>query len=196
MATGRLMHIPGMVPPRGLTVSSRGNGKTKSLRSDVSEIYNDLVMTGLITQEELGETLQDIARQGAEYMKELIATRSTGWGEFMRSQGLGHGEGRNRTGQMSRDVTYRAEVGPKKQYVRIGWIRNYEDYYGYQETGFRNFGVWNPPLMETQPYIGKTWQWTEGMFALFDTREYVKNITDIETRKMKRRIVSRMNKGG
>jgi len=191
--SGRLMHTPGKVPGRGLTISSKGNGKTKSARVDFTGVYNILFETAVAAEDELRNTLDDIGRQGAEYMKGLIATRSTGWGEFMKSQGLGHGSGRNRTGQMSRDVTYRAEVGPKKQYVRVGWVNNYEDYYGYQETGFRNFGVWKPPLMETEPFIGKTWKWTEGMFALFDTRQYIKNIKGAEAAKMKTKIVNRMN---
>ena len=194
MATGRLMHKPGSVPGRGFTVSSRGkNGSGKSARADFTGAYELLADIGNTTELELRDTLEEIGRLGAEYMQDLIATRSTGWGEFMRSEGLGHGPGRNRTGQMSRDVMYRAEVGPKKQYVRVGWLKNYEDYYGYQETGFRNFGRWNPPLQYTSPFIGKTWQWTEGMFALFDTREYLKNIKNVEAAKMEKRIISKVN---
>lgn len=191
----RMMSVPGSVPRRGLTVSTRGkNGSGKSARVDFTGVYEFLYDVLDTTEVELRNTLEEIGKEAAEYMQNLIATRSTGWGEFMRSEGLGHGPGRNRTGQMSRDVTYRAEVGPKRQYVRVGWIKNYEDYYGYQETGFRNYGRWNPPLQYTTPYIGKNWKWTEGMFALFDTREYVKSIKKARAIQTKNNIVNSVNK--
>jgi hypothetical protein len=169
------------------------NGLGKSLRADFTGAYDALYDIWDTSEVELRNSLEEIGKMGAEYMQNLIATRSTGWGEFMRSQGLGHGPGRNRTGQMSSDIMYRAEVGQKKQYVRVGWLKNYEDYYGYQETGFRNYGRWNPPLDTTQPFIGKSWQWTEGMFALFDTRVYVKGLRDAEVAGMAKRIANNVN---
>lgn len=191
----RIMSTPGKLPPRFLTVSARGkNGRTKYARVDFTGAFDILGEINKAANEELRGALEIAAKSGAEYMKQLIERRSTGWGEFMISQGYPHGPGRNQTGQMSRDVTFRSEAGPKKVYADFGWIENYQKYYGYQETGFRNFGKWPKPLRDNFPFTPasrENWKWTEGMFALFDARQYVKAMAGLLARETAQKVAAR-----
>lgn len=80
------------------------------------------------------------AAVGAETMQQIIETSGTGW-----DGRLGPTDGRVDTGQMLAAVDYdkRARAGVSRtgrgsRSARFGWIRDYRDYYGYQDQGFNN----------------------------------------------------------
>lgn len=114
---------------------------------------------------------------GAETMQQVIESSGTGW-----DGRLGPAEGRVDSGQMLRDVSYDKQArhgvsrrtGRTSRYARFGWIKNYQDYYGYQNEGFTN-------LSKSEKNRNITWVtgsggWTEGMNAyengLYAAREH------------------------
>lgn len=105
---------------------------------------------GKVTRIEDGveQALQNAMEDGAEIMRNNIATRGTA------KSGKA---GRIETGKMSGDVKARVYPGTDKgnQVGRFGWIDNREDYYGYQEGGFEHVNGGD----------------VEGMYALQDAAE-------------------------
>lgn len=96
----------------------------------------------------LEEALQNAMEDGAQIMRDNIATRGT-----VKSGKAG----RIDTGQMIGDVKARIYPGTVKgnQVGRFGWIDNREDYYGFQEGGFEHVNGGE----------------VEGMYALQDAAE-------------------------
>lgn len=86
------------------------------------------------------EVVEDAAEYGAARMREMIASRGTGY--------VGRGpratpDGRIDTGQMYDDVSVgNVRHNPSGVAVNFGWVGNVEDYYRYQEDGFKNV----PPM--------------------------------------------------
>ena len=78
---------------------------------------------------------------GAEVMQQIIETTGTGW-----DGRLGPADGRIDSGDMVDDVSYdkvahrgaSRSSGRGSRSARFGWIKNYKDYYGYQDQGFEN----------------------------------------------------------
>jgi hypothetical protein len=153
---------------------------------------------GQAANDEMRESVEQMARFGADKMQELISQRGTDFSAEAYSAGINRRPGRQRTGQMYNDVKWRAEVGPKKIFASFGWIYNFQDYYAYQETGFMNRGGWARPLQGNAPFIRPEGQakWTEGMFALFDARQYVKDIAKVVGPKIAAGVAARGRKAG
>jgi hypothetical protein len=139
---------------------------------------------------------------GEENMKRLIQQRGTPFSSIAASQGLNKGPGRVRTGTMLDSVSSRVEAGPKRIYASFGWIKNFEQYFSYQETGFRN--LWyalkskNGRLWYKNGRLGvgkrRTPIWTPGMFALWDSRIRVKTHMSKLVSDTEQKIVKRINK--
>jgi hypothetical protein len=181
---------PGKKPPRKYT--------SKYARVDLTGPYGVIEEMGKAANEEMRTGMEQMARFGSDKMRELILQRGTEFSDEAYSQGINRQRGRYRTGRMYEDVTWRAEVGPKKFLASFGWLYNYQDYYGYQETGFRNRGGWARPLGDNRPFIRgeNDWKWTEGMFALFDARQYVKDIAKVIGPKIASKVAARARKAG
>jgi hypothetical protein len=194
-----LKWIPGMTPPRSLTTVVRApNGSIKSARVDLTRVYGIIGEMGQAANEEMRTGMEQMARFGSDKMRELILQRGTDFSEEAYAEGINQQRGRYRTGKMYDDVQWRAEIGPKKIYARFGWIYNFQDYYAYQETGFMNRGGWARPLQGNSPFIrakGKA-KWTTGMFALFDARQYVKDIAKVIGPKIAASVAARGRKAG
>lgn len=154
-------------------------------RVDVTNILRELENTEKAANLANEDLQIELARAGEEKMKQLIETRGTGdelWGYTVRNKNgttrfkarplpakirprsgnlkPSGGQGRVNTGKMRDSVGVRFESGGKKVISAFGWIRNFEDYFGYQEEGFRHVQA-----KITVP----------GMFALRDARRYVVN---------------------
>jgi len=161
-----------------------------------------------IVEEENRNLAEELAKFGSERMKEYIRTRGTAFSAAARAAGINKGPGRIRTGNMYNSVDYRVEAGPNRVSAAFGWIRNFEDYFGYQETGFRN--IWiasytgsgklrrgpdtpfsNGPIVRRNPYGG--YKKTPGMFALRDARADAQAELPKLSRKYKARITRRLN---
>lgn len=113
-----------------------------------------------------GQDLQmELAKAGRDEMVRLIETRGTGrqWKKPWRGRKSGRykqtsSPGRVDSGDMRNAVGVRFERGAQQTNVAFGWIRNFENYFGYQDQGF---------------YHKQKGETVEGMFALRDARQYV-----------------------
>jgi len=131
------------------------------------------------------EALQiEAAEAGRDKMREIIETSGTGraWqrSHYAKDGGRvgtlrrGSFGGRVNTGNMRDSVSVRFEGRGANRVAAFGWIRNFEDYFGYQDQGFLHV------------ISGKR---VAGMFALRDARRYVVNqVLPRLTRKYARRI--------
>jgi len=131
------------------------------------------------------EDLQiEAARAGQEKMVELIERRgvSVKWqrphyakdSEKSGRLRTASFPGRVNTGNMRDSVGVRFEGGDQRVTAAFGWIRNFEDYFGYQEEGF---------------YHTRAARRVPGMFALRDARRYVvKEVLPRLVKKYERRI--------
>lgn len=110
----------------------------------------------------------ELAEEGRDKMKELIETGGTGvswershYAKDSEKSGRlrgGSSPGRVNTGNMRDSVSVRFEGQGSKKIGAFGWIRNFENYFGYQDNGFYHV------------LAGRT---VEGMHALRDSRRYV-----------------------
>lgn len=171
---------------------------TRYARVDFTKGQKLLRNMGQIANEEMRNTMEEMAQIGAERMKDSILSSATDFSLRAQREGLNRGPGRFRTGQMYRDVMWRAEVGPKRFYAAFGWIKRVQDYYRYQETGFRNRFFWRSPLKSNRPTMraNGAYKMTEGMFALWDARQHIRDIQGKMSRKMAERIKRRLQSSG
>ncbi len=134
------------------------------------------------------EMQRELAEEGKEKMKEIILTngRNAQWKGPWKSQKTGQvrtrsGVSRVDSGDMINSVGIRIEGG-RNLVARsaFGWVRNYEDYFGYQEEGFTHF---------------RSKKWITGMFALRDARLYVvTQVLPVLAKKYQRRIARGIKK--
>ena len=182
-----------------------GNKPPRPYRSQYARVdYTAAVMKLALIDDaafEEAEAMVTKATQiGEENMKRLIQQRGTRFSQMAQSEGINKGPGRIRTGNMYDSVSSRVEVGPKKIFASFGWVKNFEPYFSYQETGFRN--LWyslktkSGNLWYKNGKLGvgrrRTPVWTQGMFALWDSRIKVKSdsprLVDEATAKIYRRV--------
>jgi hypothetical protein len=145
----------------------------------------------------------ELADFGAERMREYIKQRGTAFSAAAASAGVNRGPGRIRTGNMYNSVASRVESGGSKTLAAFGWLTNFEEYFQYQETGFRNrfIAMYTPggrlltqgskPIVRRNPFGG--YKNTPGMFALRDSRADVENQVPKAAQKYRSRITRKMN---
>ena len=92
-------------------------------------------------EKNLTSVVKESSREGARLMREYILTRGTGY--------RGH-TGRVETGKMLASVTNTATRSGNSVRGSWGWLRTQEDYFRYQENGFRAFGS-NAPQAQVEP---------------------------------------------
>jgi len=137
----------------------------------------------------------ELAEAGRDKMREIIETSGTGntWSaphfakDYPRSGSLrtSSGPGRVNTGNMRDSVSVRFEGGPSRVTSAFGWIRNFEDYFGYQDNSFYHKKASNTKK-HPGPYT------VPGMFALRDARRYaVEQVLPRLIRKYQNRITRR-----
>jgi hypothetical protein len=144
----------------------------KTFRKQLSKKQKDLYMLADMFPVETKVMLTEIGEASKEEMQRIIRESVSPWGKFRMSEGLGgKGAGRYDTGLMHDSVTYVTEQAKDRVSVRVGWVRNFEDYFGYQEGGFKNWytlgGFFNNrPWFRRMPAPVDQ----EGIFALRDSR--------------------------
>lgn len=157
-------------------------GDRQFARVDVTDAIKGFQNVGRAVEQANEELQIELARAGRDKMKEFIETRGTGetWTRRRRAKGLqgrlrrGSYPGRVNTGNMRDSVTVRFEGQGSRKAAAFGWIRNFEDYFGYQENGFYHV------------YAGRR---VRGMFALRDARRHVvTSVLPKLIRKYERRI--------
>lgn len=160
------------------------------VRVDITNALRKFENVGKEVQLANEEMQMELARAGQEKMKEFIETGGTGFrwkrphyakdSEMSGSLRVGSIPGRVNTGNMRNSVSVRFEGGQKRVSAAFGWIRNFEDYFGYQDNGFYHYQADRE---------------VEGMFALRDARLYVaKELLPRLVRKYENRIARRSNK--
>ncbi len=136
-----------------------------------------------IVQEESLKMAREIAEMGEQEMKSNILASGTAFSQKARQAGINQGPGRFRTGAMYNAVSSKVEGGSKITRSVFGWIKDFEQYFLYQENGFdnkffANYGS-NGALITSggQPSVraAKFPRTTKGMFALRDARQTVVN---------------------
>ena len=144
----------------------------KTFRKQLSKKQQDLYMLAEMLPVETKVMLTEIADASKEEMQRIIRESVSPWGEFRLSNGLGgKGPGRYDTGAMHDSVTYVTEQAKDRVSVRVGWVRNFQDYFGYQDSGFKNWYtlggfIINRPWFRRMPSPVDQ----EGIHALRDSR--------------------------
>jgi hypothetical protein len=181
----------GKTPPRQM--------RATFARVDASAMFNLLGSLEEAVYAEADAMLEKAGKMGEDNMKRLIEKRTTPFSEWAISEGVNKGPGRKRTGKMYDSVTHRVERGPKKIFVSFGWIKDFEKYFSYQETGFMNkfkgIRTKSGKMLQNggQPVVkyGRM-KWTNGMFALFDSRTLIKarmgDLTEQASQNISRRL--------
>lgn len=164
-----------------------------------------------IIDEEARLMAEELARFGSERMKEYIQQRGTAFSRAAQAAGINKGPGRIRTGNMYNSVDYRVEAGGSRVSAAFGWIRNFEQYFEYQELGFKNIFIASyagstprvagsnagrfikagGPIVRKNPYGG--YKNTPGMFALRDARADAQNEIPRLAQKYRSRITRKLN---
>jgi hypothetical protein len=141
-------------------------GDKQFARIEVSKVIRQLEQVGKAAGL-AGQDLQmELAEAGRDEMVRLIETRGTNirWEKKWKGRKSGtykqiSSPGRIDSGDMRDAVGVRFERGAQQTNAAFGWIRNFENYFGYQDQGF---------------YHVKANRMVEGMFALRDARQYVR----------------------
>jgi hypothetical protein len=173
-------------------------------RVNVSGALKKLQGLEKIIQEEAINMSREIAEFGELEMKSNILASGTPFSQKARQAGVNKGPGRYRTGAMYNAVSSRVEAGPKQVRAAFGWIKNLEQYFLFQERGFRNkfaanYGPGGALLTSGgQPSVkpAKFPRTTRGMFALRDARQTVVNELPRFTRKYEGIIARRAKAAG
>lgn len=183
----------GKVPPREM--------RRQYARVELGGLIDLLFEIDNVAFDEAEAMVNKAAKIGEDNMKRLIETRGTQFSSRAQSEGINKGPGRIRTGLMYDSVTSRIEVGPKRINAAFGWIDHFEKYFSYQETGFRN--LWYSIKLRSgkifqkngRVAVGKrkTPVWTNGMFALWDSRIRVQTHLPQLTEEAAKKIVNRIN---
>ena len=158
--------------------SSGGDELAKKFREQAPEIFD----------EEYKKMAEELAKLGELEMKSNISASGTAFSQKARQAGINKGPGRYRTGKMYNSVRSRVE-GKKVIQAAFGWLSGFEEYFGYQETGFRNrfianyTGSGNLVVVNGQPSVRRNpfggYKNTRGMFAL---RDAIKSVQEEEPR--------------
>lgn len=155
----------------------------RSARVDISGALRKLEFAQGVIQEESLKMAEEIAEFGEKEMKSNILASGTPFSQKARQAGINQGPGRFRTGAMYNAVTSRVEAGGKIVRSAFGWLNDFQQYFIYQELGFKNkfFANYGPggnllttngrPSLKAAPFP----RTTKGMFALRDARQTVLN---------------------
>lgn len=131
--------------------------------SIVDDIESSLKGFNKIFQEEKQNAMEVLARGAVTAWRNALDKATTQWG-FKRMAGrsgnsvfapYGRSAGRNDSGQMMDDLGYSVNVNGGNASVTVGWVENYEDYYGRQEEGFTSNTIFKG-ARNNSPRFGKS----------------------------------------
>lgn len=153
---------------------------------------------------ELAEGMDRLGKIGEEEMRRIITNTESHFSDTKTQYGIGPA-GRIRTGAMLRSVGSRLRGGVKELWVEVGYLSEYQDYFGYQDGGFMN--VWK--LVGFNPMLGQPTapnapdgflfdrvpgRKTAGIFAVRGARQEMLDKRDIILRQVGIRIMNKMKK--
>lgn len=96
--------------------------------------------------------LQEIGRQGRDYIRAIILSSTTPTGE-QRARNGGNGPGRVKTGQMFDKVSSRARERKTGFSLFVGWAEGRPGYSIFQELGTRNGVIGMNAIAQAEEYM-------------------------------------------
>ena len=158
--------------------SRRGPGG-ESYKEMSSELQS-IIMDEMIAAAQAGE------KEARRYIS-VAGTRRTWQGGPFPDLKQGGGErsgpsrGRVNTGAMRDAITYRVVRGATVQ-ARVGWLNDYEDYFGFQDVGFTAGGY--------RERVSSTIRAVEGMRLMAHMRAYMRDQSDIAMDRVVKRVIN------
>lgn len=145
-------------------------------------------------QQEFSEMMYDLGKIGEESMRDKIRTSGTEWSAFRKSKwNIGKSwAGRVDSGRMIESIASRPRFGGQKYEMEVGYVKNPQAYFGFQDSGFRQ--LWTAIPLSKFPLFRKREEagFTEGTHALREARQDMK---DAEPR-LSRRTAARLVRKG
>ena len=152
------------------------------------EIWKMVQQMGDQGREIFFQAMDEVGHVAEDAMRQKIERTSSKHARSGLKAKLGFAQGgRIRTGRMYKSVASRPRRGEKTYQVEVGYLRDKQDYFKWQEKGFTNvwkfFGQWNRPY-STAPNAPAGWLFrrlrtgapkVEGLFALRDARDKAEN---------------------
>lgn len=152
------------------------------------------------------EAIDELGKVGEDEMRKKIERTPSEHSTTGVKRLLGFNQGgRIRTGDMYRSVSSRPRRGDKIYTTEVGYLKNQQDYYKYQENGF--WQVWKFVRAIMRPYstapnapAGFLFEkkerrtWVKGIFALKDARQKIEDESPRVWAKVDRRIDRWLNK--
>lgn len=149
------------------------------------EIWQTIQTMGDDAKEIFFQAMDEVGRVGEDAMRQKIERTSSKHARSGLKAKLGFSAGgRIRTGKMYKSVGSRPRRGAKTYQVEVGYVGSKEEYFKWQEIGFKNvwkfFGQWDRPY-SSAPNAPAGWLFrrlnrskapkVEGLFALRDARD-------------------------
>lgn len=147
----------------------------KSFRTQVLKKQAQLEAMMRAVPEETRNVLSEIGLESKEEMQRIIRESTSPFGLIRRQYGMGRSAGREDTGEMYDSVAYTTEIAADRISVRVGWLYNFKEYFGFQENGFKQWftlsGFWNGVFLfsKRQSPVDQ-----EGIHALRDARMFAR----------------------
>lgn len=139
----------------------------------------------VIVMEEMTAAAQAGEREAKRYIS-VAGTRRQWNGSFPDlKQGGGRrsapSRGRINTGEMRDAITYRVVRGATVQ-ARVGWLNEYEDYFGFQDEGFSAGGY--------RELVSTTIRAVEGMRLMAHMRAFMRDQSDDAMDRIVKRVIN------
>jgi hypothetical protein len=187
---------------------SIGSGKVTVRVAGNQNLSKYLKTLDVEAREIFYQGIDEIGKIGADEARRIIQTTGSKSSRSGLKAKLGFGAaGRIRTGNMYKSIGFRPRRGEKLYQAEVGYIRNYKDYYKYQERGFKNIWKfvrqWNRPYSNA-PNAPAGWKFerlsyseaptVKGIFALRGARQKMSDSIPRIMQKVDKRISTRMGK--
>ena len=183
-------------------VTIRFNGDAEG-----KQIWDYVRTLGDESKEIFYQAIDELGKVGEDVMRQKIERTGSKYARSGLKKKLGFSKpGRIRTGAMYKSVASRPRRGDKVYQVEVGYLKDYQEYFKWQEIGFTNiwkfFGQWDRPY-STAPNAPVGWMFrrlrtgapkVEGLFALKDARDKVDSESSKIFAKAGRRIERLANK--
>lgn len=178
---------------------SKYDSGNKSFRVQVTKKQKQLEALMRAVPIETKAILNEIGSESKDEMQRIIKNSESDFGALRRSYGIGKGSGRYDTGAMHDDVTYVTEQATDRISVRVGWLKRFQEYYGFQEIGFKQLwktAGFNFLLGRFEFTRRKSPVHQEGIHALRDARMMAREKLNDMDAKIYHRLLSIYNRGG
>lgn len=143
---------------------------------EVSGVRKKINAINLDSINQLNISVEKLASDSADSMRGIIKTRGTAFSRFRQSLGVGS-SGRVRSGHMLESVGFKIKKNNSGLTVNIGYTKDEQPYFIFQEKGFQNwwrfasfgYGTFGPNAPQGFIFLKTNSIKTPGIFALRDT---------------------------